>query len=79
VTFPDDFVRLHLHVGTVNLLCIAIGFKWPPPERFDLNGVEGETMVRVNMSKLTDEERGQMRHVIRGAEYHYETDPATKR
>ncbi len=78
MTFDDDFCRLHLDSGSVDMACATLGFEWPPPERFDLNGLAGQTLVRVSMSKITDAQRAQMTHVARGAQYYYEFNLKTK-
>ncbi len=81
-TFDDDMIRLNLTVGVKNIPCKTLGFEWPPPERIYL-GPEGvcreatdkdhPTFVlhRMGMSQITDSERAEMTHVIRGAEYEY--------
>jgi len=81
-TFPDDFVRLNLTIGTQHVRLVKVGLDWPPPERLFL-GPAGElrvarpsdplenVLVRTSMSTISDEQRAGMRHVARGAEYHY--------
>lgn len=84
MTFDDDFVRINLGVGTFNLRLRDVGLEWPPPERaiIDKDGTFREAtdgdpsflvMVRITMSQITDEQRAEMTHVARGAEYLYET------
>lgn len=84
MTFDDDFVRLHLDIDTVNVMCKQVGLEWPPPERlwFDGNGARAatdedppsEVMIQDRRSEITDEERERMTHVCRGAEYFYASD-----
>lgn len=72
-TFDDDFVRLNLATGLVNVPLKKLGLEWPPPDRIvDLLGSPLDPMVRVRMSVITDEQRASMTHVARGAEYVYE-------
>ena len=81
-TYDDDFARLHLAVGTVDLPLFKMGLSWPPPERLYLerDGRFREAreddelpyvMSRVSCSGLTNEQRDGMSHVARGAEYRY--------
>jgi hypothetical protein len=85
VTFEDDFVRLHMSVGSPNIPLVKLGLEWPPPEYLlveldgiraaipeDLDGVERPfVMVRERFSVITDDQRAGMTHVCRGAEYRY--------
>ncbi len=84
MTFDDDFIRLHLDMGVQNIPCVKIGFEFPPPERIYMSGdkgirawEKGDTpmyiLKRVGYSSITDEQREGMTHVVRGAEYEYET------
>ncbi len=80
-TFADDMVRLNLTIGVQTIPCKALGFKWPPPERIYLDKTsvreatdsDSSTFVlhRVSISQITDEDRAEMSHVVRGAEYDY--------
>ena len=73
MTHDDDFVRLHLEVGPVNITCKQLGLEWPPPERLTSIMTEPlpRPMVRTNYSQLDDETAAHP-NVARGAEYHYE-------
>jgi hypothetical protein len=66
MTYDDDFVRLCFDHGVVNQPCKALGLAWPPPEEFEAMGFK---FRRVRFSKITDEQRAGMTHVMRGAEY----------
>lgn len=84
-TFPDDFVRLHLGIGTRDIPLGALGLEWPPPDRIVIDPGRGAReptpddppafiMRRVSHSRITDDQRAGMTHVARGAEYVYEED-----
>ena len=66
MTFADDFVALHFEHKTILQPCAAIGLQWPPPEEIE---VFGFPFRRERYSSITDEQREQMTHVCRGAEY----------
>ncbi len=78
--FADDFVELHLSIGTPRIM-LPSDIDWPPPEfiMFDDNVLReatkddprDEIMRRVRHSQITDEQRAKMSHVCRGAEYQY--------
>lgn len=72
MTFEDDFIRLRTDVGPRNFLLSTFGLDWPPPEKISIGGFP---FVRVGISAITDEQRAQMTHVCRGAEYTPETAP----
>lgn len=85
MTFDDDMVRLNLHAGTPTIPLVAIGLEWPPPEHIYLDAdstIREATpdddgrfvMRRLSMSQITDEQRSEMTHVVRGAEYEYVKD-----
>lgn len=70
MTFDDDFVRLNFSGGRhMNVLLKKLDLEWPPPERLHLNAIE---FKRIGLSSITDEQRGEMTHVCRGAEYNSE-------
>lgn len=71
MTFDDDFVRIPLPAGNANIRCKTIGVEWPPPERLLIAMPEGSvlTFVRESFSVITDEQRSDMTHVCRGAQY----------
>jgi hypothetical protein len=81
VTYDDDFVRLHLGIGTPTLTCKAVGLEWPPPERIVLDGAvcreatdddpDDIVLIRDRLSAIADEQRDSMTNVARGAEYFY--------
>jgi hypothetical protein len=73
MTFDDDFVRLQLIAGTRDTFCKTLGMDWPPPERIRVNG---EDLVLVSYSLITDDERAGMTHVARGALYKQAIDIA---
>ena len=66
MTFSDDFVLLLFPGGTIQQPCLALGLEWPPPERIE---VFGFSMNRTRFSRITDEQRENMTHICRGAEY----------
>lgn len=63
MTFEDDVIR----AGGYYYGCRDNGIEWPPPQQVMLDGVLWE---RVSMSTITDEQRANLTHVFRGAEYH---------
>lgn len=72
MTFDDDFVRLCTRHGNINTPLKDLGIEWPPPEVLRLQfGGEFQSIDyrRVRMSNITDEQRAEMTHVARGAEY----------
>jgi hypothetical protein len=66
VTFDDDFCRIHFDTKSKDILCKKSGLEWPPPKVIDLGGF---LFKRENYSKITDQQRQEMTHVMRGAEY----------
>jgi hypothetical protein len=82
MTYDDDFVRLNLVAGTVNVTCKELNLQWPPPDRIAIDGENvreataddpiWKVMIMDRMSEITDEQREGMTHVARGAEYFYE-------
>lgn len=66
MTFADDFVVLVFDHGIVRQPCKSLGLEWPPPERIEMFGFQ---FKRERYSHITDEQREQMTHVCRGAEY----------
>lgn len=78
MTFDDDFILIHFKaVGPRRLLCKSAGIDWPPPEKItELGGqnFEDDPLVRVSMSRISDEDRAAMPCVMRGAEYFYQSD-----
>lgn len=72
MTFDDDFVRVPMMVGEVNIACKSIKTEWPPKEHLTLGSDKGGICYRrVSFSQITDEERAGMTHVARGAQYEY--------
>lgn len=68
MTFDDDFLR----IGMVNATLKSLGIEWPPPPfiRINNHGELPDLLVkRVSCSEISDEDRAQMTHVARGAEY----------
>lgn len=92
MTFDDDYVCLHLPGGTENIFFGSGGVRlsWPPPERLFVDcelpveylraATPDDDPVLVmrctNRSQITDDQRGGMTHVCRGAEYFYEYELA---
>ena len=70
MTFDDDFVVLNFDGGTKRIRCRDLGIDWPPPEKLT---VAGFTLTRSRFSSITDEQRADMTHVCRGAEYECES------
>lgn len=66
MTFDDDFIQIKFQGGPRTARCKLNGIEWPPPEEFEF---EGFRLRRVSMSRITDEERADMTHVMRGAAY----------
>jgi len=71
MVFDDDHIRLHVEVGYTVLNCREYGISWPPPERFIF---EGFVFKRKRYSTITDEQRKNMSHVCRSAEYFVDPD-----
>ncbi len=68
MTFEDDFLQLNFLGGMRRVIRLkAMNLTWPPPPQIDFMGFP---MVRTAMSDITDEQRHQMTHVARGADYH---------
>jgi hypothetical protein len=68
MTFDDDFIRLPMMVGDVNIPAVRLGVEWPPPDELIINGL---IYRQIRCSEITDEQRAGMTHVARGAEYEY--------
>lgn len=66
MTFDDDMIHLEFPGGLRRVSCKSIGIDWPPPSTLNVSGFE---MKRESFSRLTDEQRQGMTHVIRGAVY----------
>lgn len=68
VTFDDDFIRIGMITPTLK----SLGLTWPPPQFIKINNhgeLPNRLFKRVRCSDITDEQRAQMTHVARGAEY----------
>ena len=78
----NDFVRLNLTIGSVNIPLNKVGLSWPPPERLIM--VEGDVvreatddddpelvLTRIRMSEIPDDVAAGSDRVARGAEYRY--------
>jgi hypothetical protein len=69
MTYDDDFVRLPtLVAGDVNIPLVTLGLEWPPPEEVTFSGL---LYKQIRCSEITDEQRAEMTHVVRGAEYEF--------
>ena len=66
MTYDDDYISLCFDGGTKRYPLKMLGLEWPPPEHIK---VLGFTMVQTRRSQITDEERLEMAHICRGAEY----------
>lgn len=66
MTFDDDMIQLEFDGGRKRISCKANGIDWPPPEILNFNGFE---MKRKSMSTISDDDRKEMTHVLRGAVY----------
>ncbi len=67
MTFDDDFIQVDVEgVGVVRVPCVPAGIDWPPPPNIVFNGLMYKL---VRHSQITDEQRAEMTHVARGAEY----------
>lgn len=62
MTFEDDMCK----IGDLFIKCVSMGVLWPPPKELNINGTR---YTLVSYSKITDDERKAMTHVVRGAEY----------
>ncbi len=75
-TFGDDSIRFRQNDGEIGPLIpvVVLGLNWPPPYFLEIDGV---TMERYSMSAITDEQREELTHVFRGAEYRpWRADPS---
>lgn len=66
MTYDDDMLQFDLDGRTVRLPLKQVGLDWPPPENVEIHGVK---LKRVQLSRITDEQRSTMSNVIRGALY----------
>ena len=66
MTYDDDMMCFNFSHGVVRQSCKQLGVEWPPPEKVELFGFVFE---RLRMSGITDEQRADMTHVLRAAEY----------
>ena len=66
MTFDDDMAKLIFDGGEKWASLKSLGLEWPPPEEIV---VLGFPLKRIRMSSITDEQRSDMTHVFRGAEY----------
>lgn len=75
MTFDDDFLIFQMPTGPRRVLLSALGLHWPPPTTLRLRGFEppySDIDFRLlTMSTITDQERANMTHVCRGAQYVY--------
>jgi hypothetical protein len=68
MTYDDDFCRIQFLSGTKDLTCKSLGIDWPPPPIIRLHGFE---YMRRSYSYISDKDRGEMTHVVRGSLYVY--------
>lgn len=66
MTFDDDSLFLETPSGRKVIRCKSLGLDWPPPEQVFINDVP---YLRIRLSSITDEQRADMTHVLRGALY----------
>ena len=66
MTFDDDVLRFRFEGGYKTLTCRQAGIEWPPPMFLEIYGIR---MRRNRQSTLTDAQRSQSKHLVRGAEY----------
>lgn len=74
MTFDDDFLIFVLPAGDQKrLLCTELGIHWPPPATIRIRGFEPPyrdiDFKLLRRSTITDDERSNMTHVCRGAQY----------
>jgi hypothetical protein len=69
MTFDDDSLFLQTPLGRRIVTCRYLGMDWPPPERVVIGEV---CYLRESFSAITDEQRENMTHVMRGALYNPE-------
>lgn len=79
MTFNDDFMQMEFNGQIMRALCVDLGIVWPPPEFLPVV-FDGQKrfITRVSYSSITDEERADMTHVCRGAEYRPSTPEEIK-
>lgn len=66
MTFNDDFIEFQLQTGSRRVACKTLGIEWPPPDLLHLFDFEWELVRR---SQISDEQRKEMTHIMRGAQY----------
>lgn len=66
MTFDDDFIQIAFDGGVRRFTCKSLGIEWPPPEVATFYGIP---LQRRRYSQISDEDRENMTHVVRGAEY----------
>lgn len=66
MTFDDDMLALEFDGGRKLVPLKKLGLEWPPPDKIE---VAGFPMKQTRRSQLTDEQRQDMTHVCRCAEY----------
>ena len=67
MTFDDDFCRIYFESGHRDIGCKANNIEWPPPNVIKIGGF---IFKRGSFSQITDKQREEMTHVMRGAEYY---------
>jgi hypothetical protein len=66
MTYDDDFIQVQFEGGIKRYKCTDFGIEWPPPDIIQVYGFEFKLE---RCSQITDEQRAEMTHVCRGAEY----------
>lgn len=77
MTFDDDFLLFNVpDEGITRVFVKSVGLSWPPPKYIDFNG---SVYRQVSHSRITDEQRQEMTHVMRGAAYEIDLYPLETR
>lgn len=66
MTFDDDMLRVSTPKGNRDFTLKALRLSWPPPLQ---QTFWGQPYKRISCSEITDEQRKDMTHVVRGARY----------
>lgn len=65
-TFDTDFCTFVFEGKNINVTCIELGLKWPPPEKLEFLGF---SFYQARRSQITDAQKEGCDFVARGAEY----------
>jgi hypothetical protein len=78
MTFDDDYIQYAVDGNVRRHPCKLVRLDWPPAETLNMRFLTWDgndahditySLKRLRFSSITDDERAQMTHVCRGAEY----------